>query len=217
MQITINDKDVTAQCADLIKALDRLEVVSGRSQAVVMRGGAFALLKSLRKQTIKADKFVPRKDVRKYTGDGPKWITRKGKKPLRRFTIVRKAPSENSYGFTTLATSQAEARRKKGKIGKAGLAKKSWGHVMNLMFQRSNPENDTSRVKIEPGMVDGYIREITTGTNPRVEILIENNLEYIKAATSDAAVSEAINAATRNINGQIQRILDKAREQAGLA
>ena len=216
MEIQINDKDVTAECKDLIHAMARLEAVTGQRQAVVVRKGVIQLIKSLRARTAKADKLVPQKDVRKYNGDGPKWITKKDGKAKRRFTIVRRAGTEDSYGYTTLSTSAGRARSKAGKIMAAGFARKTWGHAMNVLFNRANPENDTSRIKVRPGTVDGYFREVETGSNPRVEVEVINPLKYITAATPDNVVSDAIRAATAFIDGQVQRAIDEARKEAGL-
>lgn len=216
MEIQINGKDVTAECKDLIHAMARLEAVTGQRQAVVVRKGVIQLIKSLRALTTKADKLVPQKDVRKYNGDGPKWITKQGDKAKRRYTIVRRAGTEDSYGYTTLSTSEGRARSKAGKIKAAGFARKTWGHAMNVLFNRANPENDTSRIKVRPGTVDGYFREIETGSNPRVEVEVINSLKYITAATPDSVVSGAISAATAFINGQVQRAIEEARKKAGL-
>ena len=114
MEVQINGKDVTAECKDLIHAMARLEAVTGQRQAVVVRKGVIQLIKSLRARTTKADKLVPQKDVRKYNGDGPKWITKQGDKAKRRYTIVRRAGTEDSYGYTTLSTSEGRARSKAG-------------------------------------------------------------------------------------------------------
>lgn len=216
MEIQINGKDVTAECKDLIHAMARLEAVTGQRQAVVVRKGVIRLIESLRARTAKADKLVPQKDVRKYNGDGPKWITKQGDKAKRRYTIVRRGGTEDSYAYTTLSTSEGRARSKAGKIKAAGHARKTWGHAMNVLFNRANPENNTSRFKIRPGTVDGYFREIVTGSNPRVEVEVINSLKYITAATPENVVSDAIRAATNSINGYIKDLLDQARKEAGL-
>jgi len=60
------------------------------------------------------------------------------------------------------------------------------------------------------GDVRGYVREYVTGPNQRVEALLENNLKYITAATSEGVVDEAMRAATRTIDGIIKDALEKA-------
>lgn len=60
------------------------------------------------------------------------------------------------------------------------------------------------------GDVRGYVREIVTGPNQRVEALLENNLKYITAATPEAVVDDAMRAATRTIDGIIKDALEEA-------
>ena len=62
-------------------------------------------------------------------------------------------------------------------------------------------------------MTEGYLREIVTGTNPRVEVLIVNKRDYIREALPEAALSDAMAAATRYIDGQIDKGLAKARKE----
>ena len=102
--------------------------------------------------------------------------------------------------------SAAEARRKYGRISKAGLAKKSWNIARALIASR------TGHVKAglaKGGEVRGYVREFVTGSNPRVEALLENNLKYITEATPDSVVSEAMSAATRTIEAIINEKLNE--------
>ena len=62
-------------------------------------------------------------------------------------------------------------------------------------------------------MAEGYLREVVTGPNPRVEVLIVNKLDYIREAFPEAALSEAMVAATNSINKQIDAGLAKARRE----
>lgn len=60
------------------------------------------------------------------------------------------------------------------------------------------------------GTVRGYVREIVTGPNQRVEALLENNLKYITEATPESAVAEAMAAATKTIDGIVKDALEEA-------
>lgn len=211
MEIQINGKDVTAECKGLIEVMQELQSVTGQSQKTILRKATIDLLKSIRKRTATAKKRVPRKDVKKYEGDGPKWITKKGV-TLRRFTVLRRAPSEDSYAFTKTAKNQSIAWQKGGKIGRAGIAKRSWGHIMALLFRQGNPDDGNQKAEIKPGMVFVDMRDTKTKT----EIEIINYLRHITAATPESAVSGAISAATKSISDKVERAIEQYKQKHGL-
>ena len=218
MTISFDGKDLKADCSALIKSMRTMQEKTGRSQAECVRRGTIELLKSLRKRTAQADKRVPKKDVRPYTGDGPHYITPKGKnqKSQHRFTVVRRAPSPDSYGFAYPANSEAQARRQHGKIAKWGLAKKSWGHAMAALFNRADAKGGNPKAQLKSGLVEGHMRDIVTGDNPRVEVEIVNKLGYITEATPAHVVDEAIRAATKSMEQMTEDAVRKAQERAGL-
>ena len=218
MTISFDGKDLKADCSALIKSMRTMNEKTGRSQAECVRRGTIELLKSLRKRTAQADKRVQKKDVRPYTGDGPHYITPKGKnqKSQHRFTVVRRAPSPDSYGFAYPANSEAQARRQHGKIAKWGLAKKSWGHAMAVLFNRADAKGGNPKAQLKSGLVEGHMRDIVTGDNPRVEVDIVNKLGYITEATPAHVVDEAIRNAASSMEKATLRAVQEAQKRAGL-
>lgn len=109
--------------------------------------------------------------------------------------------------FAKAAKSAEQARRQYGKIKKAGLAKQSWSVARALIASRNG---NIKHGLAKGGDVRGYVREIVTGPNQRVEALLENNLKYITEATPEAVVDDAMRAATRTIDGIIKDAVNKA-------
>ena len=126
--------------------------------------------------------------------------------------VKRHGGSDTRY-YTHAAESRAEARRRFGKYTRWGLAKHSWGWFMKALFKRGELTGGNPKTKIDDRMAEGYLREVVTGTNPRVEVLIVNKLDYIREALPEAALSDAMAAATRYIDGQIDKGLAKARKE----
>lgn len=199
---------------DFTRACDRYRDELGNSQAVAIRRGVIALVRGLRARTAKAKRQAPLKDVTRYDGPGPHWITPKGKKqkPLPRWAIRRRG-GQDAKTYVKPAETRAEARRKGGQYTRWGLAKHSWGWFMKALFKRAEQTGGNPKTKIDDRMAEGYLREIVTGTNPRVEVLIVNKLDYIREALPEAALSDAMAAATRYIDGQINKGLAKARKE----
>ena len=203
-----------ATIRDFTRACDRYRDELGNTQAAAIRRGTIALVKGLRAQTAKAKRQAPLKDVTRYDGPGPKYITPKGKKqkPMPRWSIRRRG-GQDAKTYVKPAKTRAEARRKGGQYTRWGLAKHSWGWFMKALFKRAEQTGGNPKTKIEPRMAEGYLREIVTGTILRVEVLIVNKLDYIREALPDAALTDAMAAATRYIDGQIDKGLAKARKE----
>ena len=199
--------------ANFEAAIKRYHTDLGNSQRVAVRRGVIAFIQKVRGRTLKAKESIPARAVTRYKGDGPKYITPKGKnqKPQPRWIVRRRDQSQrftfvrHREGVDTLAA----AREKFGAIKRHGLARKSWGLFMTHLFNRANPEDKNPAAVIKSGLTEGYIREVITGDNPRVEALLVNRLGYICDATSDAAIAEAMAKATNQINGLIQKQVDK--------
>lgn len=219
-----------ATIKDFTRACNRYRDELGNNQAIAMRRGMIALIKGLRARTAKAKQQAPLKDVTKYNGPGPHYITPKsgffrrtfrrfglrwpGKKlqPQHRWAVRRKGGTE-AKTYIYPAKSKAAARTRGGQYKKWGLAKKSWGWFMKALFHRANPESNPN-AKIDNRMVEYTpLRVITTGNESRVECEIVNKLDYIREALPEAALSAAMAAATRYIDGQIDKGLAKARKE----
>lgn len=204
----------TATIQGFTRACNRYREELGNSQAVAIRRGTIALVRGLRARTAKAKKVVPLQSVTKYDGPGPKYITPKGKnqKPQRRWQIVRRGGADKQ-AYVKPADTRADARRRHGAITRWGLAKHSWGWFMKSLFNRAEQTGGNPKTKIDARMTDGYLREYVSGTNPRIEVLIVNKLDYITEALPPTALSDAMSAATRYINGQIDKGVAKARKE----
>ena len=170
--------------ADFTAALARYQAETQRDMRSALRSATIDLVKSLRAQTRKAPKIVPRDDVRWGDAD-PKYITGRDGRQFRRVVVarwfhgnrrqlVRWQPVENRYrtrmGMRNgnyqgiVKASEAtpamlrSARQNFGKVRQWGLAKKSWGWFMKSLFGASmQDENPAARVNSE--MVGGGIRE----------------------------------------------------------
>ena len=203
-----------ATIRDFTRACDRYRDELGNSQSVAIRRGTIALIKGLRARTAKAKRQAPLKDVTKYAGPGPHYITPKGKsqKSQHRWAI-RRHGGDREKVYIKPADTRAEARQRFAQYTRWGLARHSWGWFMKALFKRGELTGGNPKTKIDGRMAEGYLREIVTGTNPRVEVLIVNKLDYIREALPEAALSEAMAAATRYIDGQIDKGLAKARKE----
>lgn len=204
----------TAAIEKFLKACDRYRDELGNSQKVAVRRGTIALVKSLRARTLKSKKEAPLRDVTRYAGPGPKYITPKGKKqtPQPCWSIVRHG-GEREKTYVYAAASRSEARKKHGAYSKWGLAKHSWGWFMKSLFHRREDTGGNPKTRITADMAEGNIREVVTGSNPRVEVRLVNKLDYIRAATSEGALAESMEKATKSINAQLDKHLAKAREE----
>lgn len=194
------------------QAFTRFHTELGNGMGTAIRRGFSALCRSLIAKTKVAPKLVPTASVQRHDHNvlgGPSYITPKGhnQKPVPRWRITRREKSEDSWGYSKVAKSAAQARRQYGKISKAGLAKNSWQVAKALIASRNG---NVKAGLAKGGDVRGYVREIVTGPNQRVEALLENNLKYITEATPDNAVAEAMAAATRTIDGIVKDALEKA-------
>lgn len=197
---------------DFERAFTEFHTVLGNGMGTAIRRGFSALCRSLIARTKVAPKLVPTASVQRHDHNvlgGPSYITPKGhnQKPVPRWRITRREKSEDSWGYSKVAKSAAQARREYGKISNAGRAKQSWNVARALIASRNgNVNHGLAR----GGTVRGYVREIVTGPNQRVEALLENNLKYITEATPESAVAEAMAAATKTIDGIIKDKLEEA-------
>ena len=203
-----------ATVRDFTRACDRYRDELGNSQAVAIRRGTIVLVKGLRARTAKAKRQAPLKDVTKYDGPGPHYITPKGKnqKSQHRWAIRRRG-GQDEKTYIKPADTRSEARRRFAQYTRWGLAKHSWGWFMKALFKRAEQTGGNPKTKIDDRMAEGFLREVVTGANPRVEVLIVNKLDYIREALPEAALSDAMAAATRYIDGQIDKGIAKARKE----
>ena len=96
---------------DFEDAFTRYRTDLGNSQGVAVRRGVVAFITKVRSRTLKAKQKIPAKAVTRYEGDGPKYITPKGKRQEAqpRWIVRRRDQSKrNTYvkhakGITTEA------------------------------------------------------------------------------------------------------------------
>lgn len=195
------------------RACSRYKDELGNRQAVAIRRGTINLVTSLRARTAKAKKQAPAQHVSR--ADKPRYLTPKGhnQKPQRAWAIRRRVGSNREKTYIHAADSKAEARRKFATYTRWGLARKSWGWFMKALFNRAAPTDGNPKAKVDGRMANGYLREVVTGPNPRVEVLIVNRLDYIRDALPPGALEESMTAATNSINKQIDDGLAKARKE----
>lgn len=194
------------------RACDRYRDELGNSQATALRRATTDFVKSLRARTVRSAQYVPARDVVKYSGPGPKYITENGK-PRRRWNVIHKRGTPKERVRIVAADTKADARRHGGLIKKRGLAKQSWGWFMQLLFNRSVPKDMATARPVDRTLVEGWMKEVVTGTNPRAEVLIHNSLGYIRSALPEGALAAALTAATNSINAKIDKGIAKARKE----
>ncbi len=209
-EINIGGVDASV-VADFRRAFNRYRDELGNSQAVAVRRGTIALVKSLRALTIRAKKQAPMRDVRKFTGY-PRYITIDGK-ALHRWEVYRRRGTPDEKVYVHPAESKQDARRRFGQYKKWGLARHSWGWFMRALFHRPEQTGGNPATRIDDRMVEGHYREIATGAHPRVEVLIVNRLGYITNALPPNALADAMAAATSYIDGQFETGLAEARKE----
>lgn len=198
------------------KYIDRFQEEAGMSQRAAVRRCTVALIKSLRARTKAAKKKRPMKSFEKYAGSGPHYITPKSGKymgvPLHRWTMDG-FKKHQPHTFIYAAESKRDAWERHAGIKRHGLAKRSWGWFMKALFNRAEGSDYGGRLKIDDRMVEGGIREIVTGRNPRIEVLIVNKLDYITDALSDADLSAAMSAANDSLLWQLNKAIEEAQRQ----
>lgn len=214
--ISISASVSDAAIRDFSRACFRFRDELGNTQAVAMRRGVIALIKSIRARTKASRKSVKLAAFAPYDGSGPHYITPKSGQfkglPLHRFT-KQGYRKHQPYVYTYAAASRTDAWKRHGKIVRHRLAKKSWGWFMQKLFHRAAPSDGNPRAVVRDDMVDGYLKEVTNDENPRVECLIVNNLDYIRDALESNALEDAMRAATTAINAQIDKGIAKARRE----
>lgn len=87
---------------------------------------------------------------------------------------------------------------------------------MAVLFNRADAKGGNPKAQLKSGLVEGHMRDIVTGDNPRVEVEIVNKLGYITEATPAHVVDEAIRAATKSMEQMTEDAVRKAQERAGL-
>ena len=229
--------DITAQIeaaalARVQKLLDDVTKKSPQRLATETRRAALYICKSLKARTRKAPDKIPPKErgaYRSVVWPGYIHSNSKGHPLLRRWTLVRKrgtpavyakhyyvyTKAQRSKNGRMIGKNNAEERREviknHGGISRHGLAKKSWGWVAKEIYAASSMGDlSWKRHKRERRDPRQYVKGEHKATASGAFARILNRLDYIRAALKPGALAEAINAATKslehNIRKQIERI-----------
>lgn len=221
-----------AAVAGLESLLGRVAKETPRRLATETRRAALYVCQALRKRTRQAPKRIRRGEYSAAPSPLPPRYVHShsaGHPLLRRWRLVRKAGTPHEYakdyfvhtgarrgkGGRMVGKSQSAERsellRLHGGIRRRGLAKKSWGWIakriysafaaVDLAWRRSGGER---RDPLKA--VDGAFRASAAGA----VALIRNHLDYIAAALRPGAVSESVAAATRRLEHNIERLLERA-------
>lgn len=223
-----------AAVADLNALLKRVAKESPKRLATETRRAALYICQGLRKRTKKAPKKVRKNEyIAVPSPNPPRYVVNKNSPGYRRrWAFTRKAGTPDAYTIhryvptdampnksgKMVGKKQAAERRylvdKYGQITRHGLAKKSWGWVAKEIYSASNMgdlswKRSAGERRDPRKAVKGVFQKEATGAAAR----ILNKLDYILAAVSPAQVSEAVTAARKrlehNIEKRIERIAKK--------
>lgn len=214
--------------------LRRIAKESPKRLNTEMRRAALYICQGLKKRTRKAPKKIRGKEYEATPSDKPpKYIhTHDKSRLLHRWALTRlKGTSDeytrHHYVYTSakrgkngkmVGKKRSEEKREllrfHGGIPRAGLAKKSWGWIAKGIYAAGNlGDLSWKRTKGERRDPRRYVRGVFNAIGLGAEARITNALDYIFDAMPPGAVSEAITAATKrleyNINKNIERMIRK--------
>lgn len=212
----------------------------GRSNRATLRSSTIDFIKSVRKITRTSKKFVDRKDIRKGVSVPKVYTGSKTGKTYRRMVVKRWRKGQqfnkiewveaqmkyttrmgmrngNYQGIVKKVDDNTKlvnlTREKKGKIGRYGLAKKSWGWFMQSLFKMSVGTDENEGAKIKPSMVEAsHNTEYHTTSRGKSVLTAEsysltNKLKYIRKALKPGGLIEAMNQATKSIKYKMENKL----------
>ena len=224
------EAEVSERCiADFTKALSKFQRSTQRDMRDAIRISTIDLCKSLRKQTRKAPKLMPKAAFR-FGRTDPQWLTTKAHGLQRRMVRknfgkadlvfwqqcrqIYKRRKLKKGGISESWTNQSEAqlmraaREQWGKIWNWGLAKQSWGWFMWRLFNLADNGFNNPRVNITHRHVEGGITEsreplpdgtIDLAAPIRCDVTIINRIRYIRKALAPGALAWAVQSATKNL------------------
>lgn len=211
--------------------LDKIATKSPKRLATETRRAALYICQGLKKRTRKAPKKIPRREYSLVPSPlPPRYIhgNGAGRPLLRRWALTRKLGTnaeytKHYYVYTNakrgkcgkmVGKNQAEEKREvlaqHGGISRAGLAKKSWGWIAKGIYAASN-QGDLSwkRTRGERRDPRRYVKGMFNAIGLDAEARITNALDYILDAMPQGAVSEAINAASKRLEHNINRNIER--------
>ena len=214
---------------DALKAaLTKFQRSTQRDMYQALRTATVGICKSLRKQTARAPRFMPKRAFRLAQSE-PKYIDNGN----RRRMVRKQFPPKNDFVFFQPVEYKYTSRRTKrgglveswkeqsaasliraaqhrfGKIANRGLAKHTWGWFMWRLFNLPIGNDwDNKRVRLSHRHVEGGVvlkREqlpdgsIDMAAPIRCDITIINRLLYIRRALAPGALEQAVAKETKNL------------------
>lgn len=218
-------------------ALARLEAVLAKVEretpqrlATETRRAAIYVCQALKKRTRKAPKRIRRNEWEAEPSPNPPRYVHSnsaGRPLLRRWALTRKRGTPDAYtrdhyvytkarpgrGGRMVGKSAAGERRellaRHGGISRPGLAKLSWGWIAKRIYNAA-AEGDLSfrrgKIRRDPRRaVSGKFARAPRGAMAE----LVNALDYIAAACPSAAVSEAVEAAAKRLEHNIDKHIER--------
>ena len=198
-----------------------------------LRAGVY-ICQSLARRTKVAKNKAPRKELVAMPSYAPPRYVHSNsahRHLLRRWYLARKQGTPDAYGNHYFVYTDAQ-RVKRGKrwvmagknpskerkelidlhagISRPGLAKKSWGWIAKGLHGTTGGDLSWRRTRGERRDPRKYVHGIFTKSRNGATAKLENLLDYAKAALKPGALNEAINAATKRLEYNIQNHLERA-------
>lgn len=216
-----------AAVARLDDILTRIERETPGKLASETRRAAINICQSLRARTKKAPKSARPAEIKaEVSPNPPRYVhsNSKGRKLLRRWSLTRKlgtpdAYTKDHYVYTDArrakngkmvgkhpAAERRELVKMHGGIPRAGLAKKSWGWVMKQIYNGANAGDIAwRRTKGERRDPRNYVKGMFSRIAGGASVLISNSLDYILDALRPGALAEAMDAASKRLEYNIDK------------
>ena len=220
-----------AAVARLDGLLSRIQRETPRRLASETRRAAIYVCQSLRARTKVAPKRIRKSEYEATISTvPPKYIHSNSahRRLLRRWTLTRKlgTPEQYTYhhyvytdrhlgkgGRMVGGNRSAELReliQQHGGIPRAGLAKQSWGWVMKQIHGGASADFTWKRRRGDRRDPRQYVKGTFACLAGGAVVRIHNALDYISAALKPGALAEALNAAAKRLEYNIDNHLAKA-------
>ena len=215
-----------AAVARLDGLLSTIQRETPRRLASETRRAAIYICQSLRARTKVAPKRVRAGEYRAEPSNvPPRYVhsNSKGRALLRRWALTRKVGTPDQYTkhhfvYTnarrakngkmvgkSAAAERRELLKMHGGIPRAGLAKKSWGWVMKQIYNGAAAVDTVwRRTKGERRDPRQYVKGQFSKSPSGAFALIHNALDYISDALKPGALTEAIDAATKRMEHNVE-------------
>lgn len=218
-----------AAIARLDGILMRVQREAPQSLATETRRAAVYICQSLRARTKKAPKRAPQSEMLAIPSPvPPRYIHSRDGRLLRRWQLTRKVGTSDQYtrqhfvytnahrgksGKMVGKSASAERRelfRYHGGISRAGLAKKSWGWIMRELHNGADADVSWKRTKGERRDPRQYVKGMFARLAGGAAAQIRNALDYIMDALHPGALPEAMDAASKRLEHNIERSIERA-------